>query len=81
MHLRLGACPSHEEELYGLRDALFDEPGPCSVYFHLPLQSGAAVAGAAEAVIKAHVQITCSASEGALERLRAVSPVSEAWRD
>jgi DNA polymerase-3 subunit alpha len=81
VHLRLGACPSHEEELYGLRDALFDEPGPCSVYFHLPLQSGAAVAGAAEAVIKAHVQITCSASEGALERLRAVSPVSEAWRD
>jgi DNA polymerase-3 subunit alpha len=77
VHLRLGSSPLREEELYPLRDALFDEPGSCNVYFHVLSgnESGA------EALVKAHVQITCSASEEALERLRAVSPVVEAWRD
>jgi hypothetical protein len=45
------------------------------VYFHVP------GSGEREAVVKANVQITCSASEEALERLRAAAPVSEAWRD
>jgi DNA polymerase III subunit alpha len=108
VHLRLGRAPDSEDELYPLRDAIFDEPGPCGVYFHVPpRRRGAAesgrsaeadgetappepegaggTAGAADAddetVIKAHVQITCSASEEALERLRSVSPVIEAWRD
>jgi len=105
VHLRLGRAPSCEDELYELRDAIFDEPGPCGVFFHVPVGSGTAAlpageadaeaalaggeaAGAAggpssadETVIKANVQITCSASEEALERLRAVSPVIEAWRD
>jgi len=104
VHLRLGIPPSHEEDLYALRDALFDEPGSCSVYFHVPTGVDAppepptaadevasaadavrtasdAVATTADAVVKAHVQITCSSSEEALERLRSVSPVVEAWRD
>src|SRR5512142_1870252 len=77
VHLRLGSLPSHEEELYPLRDALDEEPGPCSVFFHLPAPAD----GASCPVVKAHAQITCSASEEALERLRAVGPVVEAWRD
>jgi DNA polymerase-3 subunit alpha len=83
VHLRLGLLPRHEEELYPLRDALDEEPGPCSVYFHLP-EADAQVAAAAshrEVVVKAHAQITCSASEESLERLKSVSPVVEAWRD
>jgi DNA polymerase III subunit alpha len=80
VHLRLGQAPSAEEELYPLRDALFDEPGSCSVYFHLGREPGAGPSRR-EAVVKANVQITCSASEEALERLRAVPPVIEAWRD
>jgi len=79
VHIRLGMNPTHEEDLYALRDALFDEPGPCNVYFHLPPDPE--VAATANVVVKAHVQITCSASEETLERLRAVSPVTEAWRD
>jgi DNA polymerase-3 subunit alpha len=85
VHLRLGSLPRHEEDLYPLRDALDEEPGPCSVFFHLPMENAQAADAAAanhhEVVVKAHVQITCSASEAALERLRAVSPVCEAWRD
>jgi DNA polymerase-3 subunit alpha len=79
VHLRFGCFPFHEEELYPLRDAIDEEPGSCNVYFHLP--AGVAEADAGEVVVKAHVQITCSASEEALERLRSVSPVVEAWRD
>jgi len=78
VHLRLGLAPSHEEDLYPLRDAIDEEPGSCNVYFHLPAD---AAASAAETVVKAHVRITCSASEEALERLRSVRPVVEAWRD
>jgi DNA polymerase-3 subunit alpha len=78
VHLRLGLAPSHEEDLYPLRDAIDEEPGSCNVYFHLPADTAAS---AAETVVKAHVRITCSASEEALERLRSVSPVVEAWRD
>jgi DNA polymerase-3 subunit alpha len=82
VHLRLGFAPKHEEDLYALRDALFDEPGSCNVYFHVPAGGGKeSVETAKEVVVKAQVQITCSASEEALERLRAVAPVAEAWRD
>ena len=86
VHVRLGRQPSHEEDLYPLRDAIDEAPGPCNVYFHVPTgceaAAGAVVATAAdEVVVKAHVQFTCSASEEALERLRGVSSVVEAWRD
>ena len=82
VHLRFDRAPGAEDELYALRDALFDEPGPCSVYFHVPL--GLKPEGPdckVETVVKANGQITCSASEEALERLRVVSPVAEVWRD
>jgi len=79
VHLRLGTVPQSEEDLYALRDAIFDEPGSCNVFFHVP--SGGASGNGREAVVKAQTQITCSASEESLERLRAVSPVAEAWRD
>jgi DNA polymerase-3 subunit alpha len=110
VHLRFDSAPGAEDELYALRDALFDEPGPCSVYFHVPLGLKPTAAGPApgsdcedetltadsvvhsatgseasprssEAVVKANGQITCSASEETLERLRVVAPVAEAWRD
>ncbi|MDP3177888.1 MAG: hypothetical protein Q8M76_08290 [Spirochaetaceae bacterium] len=82
VHLRLSGAFSHEEDLYGLRDAIFDEPGSCCVYFHVP--TGAVSgnpAAASEAVVKAHIQIACSASEASLERLRAAPAVAEVWRD
>jgi DNA polymerase-3 subunit alpha len=84
VHLRLGSAPRHEEDLYPLRDALFDEPGSCNVYFHVPSSGPGGrepAAATREVVVKAQVQITCSASEEALERLRSVSPIVEAWRD
>jgi len=82
VHLRLSGAFSHEEDLYGLRDAIFDEPGSCCVYFHLPAGDASGnPAAAPETVIKAHIQITCSASEESLERLRAAPAVAEVWRD
>ncbi|HUW42591.1 MAG TPA: DNA polymerase III subunit alpha [Rectinemataceae bacterium] len=74
VHLRLRDGISDEEDLYGLRDAILDEPGSCNVYFHVPSEGD-------EAVVKAHVQITCSASESCLERLREVPVVEAVWRD
>jgi DNA polymerase-3 subunit alpha len=75
VHVRLGSAPACEDELYELRDAIFDEPGPCGVFFHIPSGSNG------EEVVKAHVQITCSASEEALDHLRSLRSVLEVWRN
>jgi DNA polymerase III subunit alpha len=37
IHVRLAAGIKSEDELYDLRDALFEMPGGCEVYFHVPL--------------------------------------------
>jgi DNA polymerase-3 subunit alpha len=59
IHIRLRDGISSEEDLYDLRDLLFETPGPCTIWFHVPVdgehgpgaQSGAATApsGAARA--------------------------------
>jgi hypothetical protein len=38
IHLRLKPVFSVEEDLYDLRDAIFEAPGTCQVYFHVPLE-------------------------------------------
>jgi DNA polymerase-3 subunit alpha len=78
IHLRLREGIATEDELYDLRDVLFEVPGPCAVYFHVPVGGADA---ATERLVKANPQITCSFSEEALERLRAARGVVEVWRD
>ncbi len=75
VHVRLVPGVSSEDELYDLRDLLFEAHGPCAVYFHVP------VGEAGEALVRANPQITCSFSEDLLERLKATKGVVEAWRD
>ncbi len=75
VHLRLDGRIEHEEDLYELRDAVLDAHGGCQVFFHLPGRSGA------EETVKAHAQITCSADDASLERLRSAPRVVEVWRD
>lgn len=74
VHLRLGGKIEHDEDLYELREAILDAPGGCQVFFHLG-------EGGSEATVKAHAQITCSADEATLEKLRAAPRVLEVWRD
>jgi hypothetical protein len=87
VHVRLQEGIAGEDELYDLRDLLFETPGPCSIWFHVPVATaegaeGKAAAGAAtEVVVRANPQITCSYSEEALDRIRETRAVVEAWRD
>jgi DNA polymerase-3 subunit alpha len=74
VHLRLGLGIEHEEDLYGLREAILDAHGPCHVYFHVPGPAG-------EEIVRAHAQMTCSADDAFLERLRSEPRVVEVWRD
>ncbi|MEI6876344.1 MAG: DNA polymerase III subunit alpha, partial [Spirochaetota bacterium] len=45
VHLRLRSGFSVEEDLYDLRDAIFESPGACQVFFHVPLSQGPTVPG------------------------------------
>jgi DNA polymerase-3 subunit alpha len=94
VHIRLEGGISTEDELYDLRDVLFELPGSCTVYFHVPLETeapaasgvagaaGGAAAGAGrEVLVRANPQITCSATEDSLEKLKETKGVVETWRD
>ena len=37
IHIRLREGISSEEDLYDLRDLLFETPGPCTIWFHVPV--------------------------------------------
>jgi len=73
VHLRISAVHA-EEDLWDLRDLLFETSGSCSVLFHVPGSSG-------EVTVKAHSGITCSPRPEVMERLRETRPVAEVWLD
>ena len=77
VHVRLAPGIASEDELYDLRDALFEAPGACAVFFHVPAPDG----DSKEVLVRANPQISCSAGEEVLERLKEVRGVVEAWRD
>ena len=73
VHVELGGGIEQDEDLYELREAILDAPGSCQVFFHLHGR-------ACDEVVRAHAQITCSADEASLEKLRAVPRVVKVWR-
>ncbi len=75
LHLRLAPGAAEESTLMTLRDAIYSLHGPCRLFIHLPLATGA------EAVVQASSQILCSALDTDLELLSAQKPVVEVWRD
>lgn len=76
VHIRLrGGIAAEEENLYPLRDYLFENSGPCSVFLHVPVASGG------ESVVKAANQITASAEAWALEALGMCEGVEVAWKE
>jgi DNA polymerase-3 subunit alpha len=73
IHIRLNRDAAEQEEtLYPLRDYLTENPGPCSVYIHVPLPKG-------ETVIRTATQTGApSGDESALARC---AGVAEVWRE
>ncbi len=76
VHIRLVPGIASEDELYDLRDALFESAGSCAVFFHVP-----SAEGGREAIVRANPQISCSPAEDVIARLCGVRGVVEAWRD
>ncbi|MDR1108081.1 MAG: DNA polymerase III subunit alpha, partial [Spirochaetaceae bacterium] len=73
VHIRLSPLPEAEESaLYPLRDYLFENPGPCSVFLHVPGPAG-------ETVIRTATQISAAADPVHLKALTACAAVTEAW--
>ncbi|AEF84747.1 DNA polymerase III subunit alpha [Treponema primitia ZAS-2] len=85
LHIRLKtAVCEREENLYPLRDYLYDNSGPCSVFIHVPeaaetatVDSGGKVA--AETVIRAAAGIGVSADAPCIEALSLYAAVAEVW--
>jgi DNA polymerase-3 subunit alpha len=75
LHIRLSQnALSGKENLYPLRDRLFEGSGPCSVFIHVPLAAG-------EGVVRAAAQITAGVEKAAIDDLALCEGVAEAWRE
>ncbi|HRU27555.1 MAG TPA: hypothetical protein P5082_01185, partial [Treponema sp.] len=75
IHIRLTSDAAEKEEnLYPLRDHLFEHSGPCSVFIHIPVPGG-------ESVVRTATQITSAADQWALESIGMLPGVAEVWRE
>jgi DNA polymerase-3 subunit alpha len=75
VHIRLhAAAVEREENLFPLRDYLFENSGPCQVFIHVPVPAG-------ETVIRTASQIGGSAEASCIEALSLCTGVAEAWRE
>ncbi|MDL2229390.1 DNA polymerase III subunit alpha [Treponema sp. OttesenSCG-928-L16] len=75
IHIRLdNGIANNEENLYPLRDYLYENSGPCSVFIHVPVSGG-------EQVVRTAVQIGAGADQASIESLSLCAGVSEVWRE
>jgi len=75
IHIRLKSDAAEKEEnLYPLRDHLFEHSGSCSVFIHVPVPGG-------ESVVRTATQITSSSDQWALESIGMLPGVAEVWRE
>jgi DNA polymerase-3 subunit alpha len=73
IHIRLNRdAVEQEDRLYPLRDCLAENPGPCSVYIHVPLSEG-------ETVIRTYTQTAAPAAPGGV--LAHCAGVAEVWEE
>jgi DNA polymerase-3 subunit alpha len=73
VHIRLKKdIAAQEKDLVPLRDQLLENPGPCSVYIHVPLQAG-------ETVIKTTTQLETSSDGKSMAALKNCTGVAEVW--
>jgi DNA polymerase-3 subunit alpha len=73
LHIRLKEqAAKREETLVSLRDYLMENPGPCTVYIHVPVSGG-------EAVIRSATRIGAPADSRYVHTLHNREGVAEAW--
>jgi DNA polymerase-3 subunit alpha len=73
IHVRLDQRTAEQDAtLYPLHDCLVDNPGPCSVFIHVPLNEG-------ETVIRTASQINASAATVSIDALKQCAGVAEVW--
>jgi DNA polymerase-3 subunit alpha len=73
IHVRLDRHTAEQDAaLYPLHDCLVDNPGPCSVFIHVPLNEG-------ETVIRTASQINASAATVSIDALKQCAGVAEVW--
>ncbi|MDR2111435.1 MAG: DNA polymerase III subunit alpha, partial [Spirochaetaceae bacterium] len=73
VHIRLNQnAADREETLYPLRDYLFENSGPCSVFIHVPGSGG-------ETVIRTTTQISAAGDENYMGALTHCAGVAEVW--
>jgi DNA polymerase-3 subunit alpha len=79
VHIRLNPSAAEQEKnLYSLRDYLFENSGPCSVFIHVPTANGPS---GEETVIRTATQISASPEASYIEALTLCEGVTEVWRE
>jgi DNA polymerase-3 subunit alpha len=75
VHIRLHRdAAGREETLYPLRDYLFENSGPCSVFIHVPVSGG-------ETIIRTATQLSAAGDERYIGALTRCEGVAEVWRE
>ena len=73
VHIRLKRdAAAQEEALVPLRDRLLENPGPCLVYIHVPLQAG-------ERVVRTTTQLGTASDKESISALKNCAGVAEVW--
>ena len=74
VHIQISSAFSSEQDLFEIKDYLFEKNGNCSVFFHLSVDKS-------PYVVKVNNQITIDASDETLDELKKLSFVEKVWTE
>ena len=74
VHIKLSSAFTSEQDIFELKDYLFERMGKCGVFFHLGTNK-------APYVVKVNNQITIDAGEETISQLKKIAFVEEVWTE
>ena len=74
VHIKLSSAFTSEQDIFELKDYLFERMGKCEIFFHLGTNKS-------PYVVKVNNQITIDAGEETISQLRKIAFVEEVWTE
>ena len=74
VHIKLSSAFTSEQDIFELKDFLFERMGKCGIFFHLGTNKS-------PYVVKVNNQITIDAGEETISQLKKIAFVEEVWTE